>query len=454
MTMKKILCLCMALILSLGCAALAEEDLQAQLDAANAKIDELQALVDAYYPYYFAQIVATYGEDGVIWLEDVQSVYESQLAQYAGYGIDLEAMGMADTAKKGVIESAVKDAVIRAKAAELDICQYTEEEIAEFEASARGTYETYVSYYIANYYPDAEEHTDEMRAEAEAYWTANGIDYQVILDDYLKSDLYAAIEAYAIKDVAITEEDVQAAYEAMIAENQANYADDATYNNDRNNGVAIAWNPEGYRAVKQVLVKFNDEQAALYSQLQSQLKSLNAEKEAIENPSEETDETVEVRTIEEVNADIASCAMEVEALYSQLMPRVEEVIAKFNEGTPIEELIAEYNEDPGMTNEPTASKGYAVREGSTAWDPAFTAAAMSIEEVGGISEPAYGSYGIYLVYYMADVPAGEVALEEIREAVEAEALSTKQTETYNAKVAEWTEAMNVEYHYENFGIAA
>ena len=25
---------------------------------------------------------------------------------------------------------------------------------------------------------------------------------------------------------------------------------------------------------------------------------------------------------------------------------------------------------------------------------------------------------------------------------------------YNAKVAEWTEAMNVEYHYENFGIAA
>jgi len=79
---------------------------------------------------------------------------------------------------------------------------------------------------------------------------------------------------------------------------------------------------------------------------------------------------------------------------------------------------------------------------------------MSIEEVGGISEPAYGSYGIYLVYYMADVPAGEVALEEIREAVEAEALSTKQTETYNAKVAEWTEAMNVEYHYENFGIAA
>ena len=99
MTMKKFLCMLMALVMALGCtAAFAEEDLQAQLDAANAKIAELQAQVDAYYPYYFAQVVATYGEDGVIWLKDMQAQYEAMQAQYSGYGIDLEAMGMADSA--------------------------------------------------------------------------------------------------------------------------------------------------------------------------------------------------------------------------------------------------------------------------------------------------------------------------------------------------------------------
>ena len=60
MTIRKIMCICMALVLALGCVgALAEDDLQAQLDEANAKIEELQAQVDTYYPYYIAQIVAT-----------------------------------------------------------------------------------------------------------------------------------------------------------------------------------------------------------------------------------------------------------------------------------------------------------------------------------------------------------------------------------------------------------
>lgn len=473
MTMKKILCLCMALVLALGCtAALAEEDLQAQLDAANAKIAELQAQVDAYYPYYFAQIVATYGEDGIIWLKDAQAEYDAMAAQYAGYGIDLESMGMADTAKKNILEAAVEDAVILAKAAELGLDQFTEEELAEFETSAQEALDHYTDYYLSYYYADAEEITDEMRAEAEAYWTDNGVTIESIIEDYKTSDIYAAVEEYVTKDVAITEEDTQAAYEELILENQENYTDDSSYNADRSSGVAIAWNPEGYRAVKHVLVKFNDEQAALYSDLQSQLDSLNAEKEAIENPAEETEEPEEPeeteeteeteqdgeeaapsRTIEEVNADIAACATEMEALYSQLLPTAEEVIAKFIDGASFDELIAEYNEDPGMTSEPTASQGYAVREGSTYWDPAFTEGAMSIEEVGGISAPVYGKYGIHVIYYMGDVPAGEVALEDIREGVEAKALESKLQQTYDDQVAAWKDEMNVQYNYANFGIA-
>ena len=452
--MKKILCLVMALVMALGCAAFAEEDLQAQLDQANAKIAELQALVDAYYPYYFAQIAATYGEDGIIWVEDVQAEYDMMAAQYAQYGMDLASLGMVDLAKQSIVEAAVEDAVIMAKAEELGLAEFDEAAMAEMEAAAQETLNAYVEYFISNQYPDAEEVTDEMTAAAISYWKSAGTSYEAILESSIKAEVYAAVEEYILKDVAITEEDIQAEYEIMVEEAKAEYADDATYNGDRTNGSAIAYNPEGYRGVKHVLVKFDDNQSALMSQLQQQISNLNAEKEAIENPAEGAEETAEARSIEQINADIAACAAEVEALYSTLLPTAEEVIEKFNSGVAFDELIAQYNADPGMSAEPMASQGYAVKDGSTYWDPAFTAGAMSIAEVGGISEPVYGSYGIHIIYYLCDIPAGEVALEEIRDTVEANALSEKENTTYNSTIDAWIDSMNVEYHYANFGIAA
>lgn len=457
---------------------------------AEAKIAELQALVDTYYPYYAAQIVATYGEDGIVWLSEVQNAYDSVSAQYAAYGLDLAAYGMEDSVKKDLVDSAVRDGVIKAKATELGLDQFDEDTIAEFEASADAVMENYISTYIDHFYPDAEEVTDEMRAEAEAYWSDNGLTRDIYVAS-LKSDATnQAVHDYITKDVAITDEDVQAEYETLISENQSSYTNDRTYNSDRNAGTVIAWNPEGYRAVKHVLVKFSDEQAQLYSDLQSQLDSLNAEKEALEAPeaeateapeaepadteapedeadsSEAKAETVEpaaedaadeaeapARSIEEINADIAACATELEALYAQLMPTAEEVVAAFETGASFDELIEKYNEDPGMQTEPTATIGYAVSATSDAWDPAFTEGAMSIAEVGQISAPVRGANGIHIIYYMSDITPGEVPLEEIREGVEEVALSDKIQATYDDQVAAWVAEANVEYFYSNFGIA-
>ena len=530
MNLKKLLCVCLALVLALavtGCSSnkdvqaqleaanvgIAElqaeldaantsvADLQAQLDAANAtiaelqaaepvaaeadnatepalgdsdaeaKIAELQALVDTYYPYYAAQIVATFGENGVVWLDDVQAAYDSVSAQYASYGLDLASYGMEETVKKDLVDSAVEDAVVKAKAAELGLDQFDEAALAEFEASAEATMQSYIDYYLGYYYPDAEEVTDEMRAEAEKYWTDNGFSREAYAESLQKDAINEAVYEYVTKDVAVTDEDVQAEYETLIAENQESYTNDRTYNSDRNAGTTIAWNPEGYRAVKHVLIKFDDEQSALYSDLQSQLDSLNAEKDAIveaqsatEAPeaeaTAEADATAEPesteapqRTLEEVNADIAACATEVEALYAQLMPEAEEVIAAFNAGTSFEELIEKYNDDPGMTSEPIATTGYAVAAGSTTWDPAFTEGAMSIAEVGQISAPVRGSYGIHIIYYMGDITPGAVSLDEIRGSVTELALKDKQEAAYKDQVAAWVAEANVEYFYSNFGIA-
>ena len=64
MSMKKILCLVLVLVLC-GAMAFAETDVQAQLDDANARIAELEALVELYKPFYDAQVVIEY-DGGVI----------------------------------------------------------------------------------------------------------------------------------------------------------------------------------------------------------------------------------------------------------------------------------------------------------------------------------------------------------------------------------------------------
>ena len=113
------------------------------------------------------------------------------------------------------------------------------------------------------------------------------------------------------------------------------------------------------------------------------------------------------------------------------------------------ELIAQYGEDPGMTREPAASQGYAVAEDSSYWDPAFTEGAMSIAEIGGISAPVYGSYGIHVIYYESDIPAGAVALEDVKAEIETLSLDEKISSTYNTTLDEWITSLNPVYHYEN-----
>ena len=544
MSMKKILCLCLALVLALamtGCsnskevqakldeATAANADLQAQLDeanAANAQLQEqlttaetanadlqaeltaaqatntdlqaeltaAQELADTYYPYYAAQIVATYGENGIIWLKDVQEAYDSVCAQYASYGLDLAAYGMEDTVKMDLVASAVEDAVIKAKATELGLDQFDEATLADFEASADAMMQSYVEYYISYFYPEATEITDEMRAEAEAYWASTGFSREAYAEALRNDAVNAAVHDYVTGDVTISDEEVQAAYEALIAKDQERYANDNSYYSDISSGATIAWNPEGYRTVKHVLIGFNDEQTTRYNDLQSQLTSLNAEREAIlaaepteaaegtepteavasTEPTESaapteaveaaapteavegaepTESAAPMRTLEEVDADIAACNAELDALYAELMPTAEEVVAAFNAGTSFDDLIAQYNQDPGMTTEPIASFGYPVSAASTIWDPAFTAGAMSIAEVGQISEPVRGVNGIHIIYYLSDITPGTVALDEIRDEVAQLALDDKIAATYNDQVAAWVEEANVEYFYANFGIA-
>ena len=508
MNMKKLLCMVMAMLLALSTMALAESepvaepDLQAQLDAANARVAELEALVEQYKPYYEQQVVAEYGEDGIIWREDAMKEYEAAASAYAQYGLSID--DYADGIKEDILKSLVKNAVIDAKAEALGLTQLDDETIANLQAEAAESFENYLSTYKSYFAADAatdEEAREQTIAALEQYGLTQETLAQQTIDSYVDEQLYN----YVTADVAVTDEDVQAKYDAMVAEAQESYADDYGFNNARNSGETIAWNPEGYRAVKHVLIKFDDEQAKRYNELHSTLDTLNAELEALDAPAEteapvevevadaqleeaateeapaeeapaeeapaeeaaaeeapveeaEVEATPEVtpeptpepRSRQEIQNDIGNVATEIEVLYSQLMPQAQQVIDEFNGGTDFDTLIEKYNADPGMQNEPTATNGYAVSENSTTWDPAFTEGAMSIEAVGQISGPVYGQNGIHVIYYLSDITPGPVALEDIADAVKDAALKDKTSETYDSQIDAWVEEAHPVYHVDRF----
>ena len=481
MNMKKLLCLALAMLVALSAMALAEtgDDLQAQLDAANARVAELEAQVELYKPYYDKQVVAEFGEDGIIWLDDAMKEYEAAASAYAQYGLSID--DYADGIKEDILKTLVRDAVIDAKAAELGLSQLDDETVAKLQAEAAETFENYVDSY-RSYFASEDATDEEARAQTlaalESYGLTQDALAQQTIDGYVDEQLYNHVTA----DVTVTDEDVQAKYDAMVAEAQESYSDDRNYNNARNGGDTIAWNPEGYRAVKHVLVKFDDDQAKQYSELHSTLDSLNAELEALdapaeteapaeesaapaegeeapaedeEAPAEATPEvtpepTPEPRSREEIQSDIGNIATEIEALYSQLLPQAQQVIDEFNGGADFDSLIEKYNADPGMQNEPTATNGYAVSANSTAWDPAFTEGAMAIEAAGQISGPVYGQNGIHVIYYLSDITPGPVALEDIADAVKDAALQDKTSETYDNQINAWVEEANPVYHVDRF----
>ena len=461
-------------------SASAAADLQAQLDEANARIAELeaaaqtaadeaaaseaaaaeaaeadadlQALVDLYKPYYDAQVVIEY-DGGAIMLPEVLEQYAQYENAYAQYGIDLAAYGMDGQFKQTAASSLLDMAVIAIKGAELGLDQLDEATMAGLTEEAAANYEAYVQSAV-DYFTSEDLTEEEIHAQAVEYLTSEGITEEAILATLVDSRVQENVYNYVIADVAVTDEDIQAAYDALVVEQMSSYASDSAYNSARNDGELIVWNPEGYRAVKHVLVKFTDEQSASLSEMNSTLSALQSELEAAQAPAEETaeettEEAAEVRTVEEIEADIATIEANIEALYAELLPKAEEVIEKFNAGTAFADLIAEYNEDPGMTNEPTATNGYAVAAASTTWDPAFRDGAMSVAEVGGISAPVYGSYGIHVIYYESDIPAGAVALEDVKAEIEAQALDTKISSTYNSALDAWIASLNPVYHYEN-----
>ena len=410
---KRILACTIAALLALSlCAFAEEEDLAAQLEAANARIAELEAQIETY-------TVAAKYDGGIVSVEEVEEQYDYLVDMYSQYGYDISSY--ADYYVEDIIRPIVAFRVQLQKAAELGLHQFTEEEEAAFAEEAQAEYDGTVEMYQSQFTGTEEEilqQTEEFLASQE--YTVDAI------IGYLKEEaLLDRIYDYAIADVTLTDDAVSQEYDARVAaDREAFEADLSQYESAVNNGTPVYYTPEGFRAVKHILLLPSEE-------AQAELDSLNSELSAAETDEEK-----------------AEIQAQIDEVFAGMDPTVEEIYARIEAGEDFDALIAEYGQDPGMQSGDSAQNGYYVSADSTAWVQEFTDGAMSIPEIGGVSDPVRSSYGIHIIKYVGDVAPGATDFADVEAALRESLLATMTEEAYNAALDEWVEAVHPEYYPE------
>lgn len=450
--LRKLVALLLCMCMLLGMTALAEETTEAA-----AEIPEIAA----------DTVVATLNGDSLLW-GDVEVNYNTLVSQYSSY-YDMTDPANVELFRAVALENAVIELLLNQKAVELGVSELTAEEIAEAESAAQTDWSAAIDNYLAYFYPDLTEESAEAdiaaaEAEAEAYYKEGGYDLEQLTAEYKDYMVQYKVQELMLQDVTVTDEEVEALYQELVAYDKELYENDIAaymeYNSQVDmmamyaamygsaNDMDYAWyKPEGFRAVRHILLPVDEELMNTYTDLQARFEEQQYA-EAEEAAEEATEEAAEEAAEEPVTEEMVNEAKA--AIFASLADKIEEINQKVVDGVDFDELITTYGvnadgtaSDPGMTSTPY----YEVCAASTSvYVTEFVEAAMSIPEVGGISAPYLSSFGIHIVKYLHDVPGGPVEMTEAqREAKRAQLLSEKQNEQYTVTIEQWMADANVEY---------
>lgn len=444
--LAKILALMLCACLLIGSMALAEETEAVSIERPAAD-----------------EVIARLGDKDVVW-----SDADYYFSLYESYGY-IDATNDLDVQwwKAKSMENALDLAILESKAEEFGFYPLSDEEAAVVDADLETDWEAALSNYVAYYYPDlTDESSDEDKAAANAaaeqYYAEMGYTKESLKADYYRSSALTKLQDMMLQDATVTDEEIDAAYQAQIESDKAMYENDlqayAEYEAQVQYSQMLAaygygtalesstYRPAGFRGVKHILLPVDETLMSTYTDLQARYEEQQSAVEGEEAAAEEGKETAEPVTEEQVNAAKA-------AILNSLADTIDEINQKIADGADFDELIATYGVDAdgnasdlGMTSEPYKTNGYDVCQFSTEYVPEFVEAAMSIESLGGVSAPYLSDYGIHIVKYVRDVPAGAIELtDEARESRRAELLAEKQQELYSSIMNTWRQEAAIEY---------
>lgn len=284
---------------------------------------------------------------------------------------------------------------------------------AEEEAQVQADFEKELNGYLDGYKADVEESvTDEEAIRKEELrlfkkdLRGGGWTYKEYTDLMLENIRGSAIakkfmEGIYAERVSVTDDDVKAHYDELLAEQRETYAetpeqyytDYLAYKDSGAQQPLVA--PEGYRFVKHILVKF-------------------AEK----------DETKDVDAI------------------------VAEIQAKIKAGEDFNELMKEYTEDVDANGDPNYPDGYLISAATVdKYDDAFAVAAMALKSAGDVSVPVESTYGYHIILYAGDVSTEPLVYDDVKEAMKETMINEAKAAVYNELLEQWEADTKIVKYY-------
>ncbi len=246
----------------------------------------------------------------------------------------------------------------------------------------------------------AETSEDELEVYALAYAESLGVTEQTYIDFYRTQYAQENYRQWLIRENPITNEDVQARYDELIAQSKALYENDAAaFETALLSGSSAWFTPVGYRQVLQILLPAEGE------------------------------------TSEEKLASVQATVDEINNLLSQ--------------GETFQNLVLLYGADAYLADDATLVSGYPVHKDSIMWAEEFVAAAFSPEMAGpgSVSQPVASDAGVHILYYLADMPSGPVELtEEFHSMLAATIYKERYTAAQSDRLNELAAAAQIVFH--------
>ena len=329
---------------------------------------------------------------------------------------------------------------------------------------AKEEWESVIDSFMQNMSGITEESSEEDRAAARAdalsYIEANyGYTEESYIEDVVNnkplnkaySDIIEELKA-SRPDLTATDEDIRRAYDDQVAEEMENVGNDAaTYEMYQNYyGYTFHYIPEGYRGITHILLKVDQELLDNWMDLSARLEESDGETESTGEAGDAEPTEAPEETEEPVTAEMVEAARQ--AILDSQKDKIGEIKAKLEGGAAFEDLIAEYGEDPGMQDENYLKNGYSVHPDSIAFDANFTQAAAALEKVGDVSDPVVSQFGIHILYYLRDVPAGQLEMsEEERAQLQSDIESERVSLAFSEYFDQWVENADIVWTEEGEG---
>ena len=352
------------------------------------------------------------GDDPVLFTFNGQDVYQSKVVAMAEAYAQAGMISGEDAYEEAIEYMIVNQLVPQAKAAELGLDQYSQEELDQINQEAEEYFEAQLDAYTNGLLPEAsQEEKEQFRQDLQAYWAETGTTLETAKENHLFN--YTKERLLETMKVEITPEEIQQVFEEQVQKDKDYFTGNITayeyftvYQNSD-----VWYVPEGFRGVLQILLYADEDLTQAYE-----------------------DAVDAGEGVEEARQAVLDSKRDI----------VEQIYDRLEAGEDFVSLMWEYTEDPAM-DEDLAQTGYAVHQDSRIWVEEFTQGAFGdeMQAVGDVSQPVVSKYGVHILYYLRDIPSGPVEMDQrIEQSIQSYLTNQKRVQM----LEDWAQDYPVEYN--------